>query len=62
MLRQLVGGGSYLSCSQPVLAAGIGSANAADITISWPSGVTSRHRVAANSRVTIVEPPAGGQE
>ncbi|RMF43364.1 MAG: CRTAC1 family protein [Planctomycetota bacterium] len=54
--RQLIGGGSYLSCSQQEILAGLGSARAAKVTVSWPSGQLTRHDVRAGQPTTLVEP------
>lgn len=56
MIRQLYGGGSYLSQSQQELFFGVGSAKVVDIDVSWPSGRTQRlEGVSANQQLTVVE-------
>lgn len=56
MVRQLCGGGSYLSQSQQELFLGLGTADSADITVWWPSGKESQlTKVDANQVLTILE-------
>lgn len=57
MVRQLYGGGSYLSQSEQVLSFGWPENTAAKLSIQWPSGrLTDIQDVAANQRMLLVEP------
>lgn len=49
----------YASSSEPVVRFGLGSATAADVEITWPSGIVQHLRsVAANRVVPVTEPSA----
>lgn len=58
LLRQIRGGSSYASSSDPTLHFGCGSAKVVDeLTVRWPSGRTiTLANVPCNLRLTIVEP------
>ena len=58
-IRQIKGGGSYLSSSDPRLMFGLGPARSVDmVVVDWPSGVTQTLRgVPADQTLTVVEPP-----
>lgn len=57
MSRQLVGGGSYLSQSQPELFFRWPSGDSATVQIDWPSGRQTRfENVPARQRLLLVEP------
>jgi hypothetical protein len=51
LVRELVGGGSYLSASSYELIIGTGAAESADVEVAWPSGRTQRW-----SQVTVDRP------
>ena len=55
-VRQLAGGGSYLSQSQPVLFFGLGKADSAKLAIHWPDGSSQvLEEVDANQTLTIIQ-------
>jgi enediyne biosynthesis protein E4 len=57
MVRQLYGGGSYLSQSQPELFFHWPEEDPVDVQVEWPSGKTSRVAgVAPGQRLIVVEP------
>ncbi len=57
MIRQVYGGGSYLSQSENILSWGWPEQAAADLTVHWPSGAVSQLRgLSPNQEVTLVEP------
>lgn len=59
--RQVTSGGMYLSGSDPGLAFAMGDREAAEATITWPSGRSRTVRVLANHAYEV-EPPAEGGE
>ena len=57
MARQLHGGGSYLSQSQPELGWGWSGSEPAQLSVLWPNGRETRLvNVKPNQRLTLVEP------
>ncbi|MYA34635.1 MAG: CRTAC1 family protein, partial [Gemmatimonadales bacterium] len=57
--RQVTSGGLYLSGSDPGLTFAMGDGEAAEATITWPSGRSRTVRVLANHAYEVA-PPAGG--
>ncbi len=50
------GGTGFMSQDSLWLTLPMGNATEAILTVDWPAGGTSRHRVSTNTRVTILEP------
>ncbi len=58
--RQVTSGGMYLSGSDPGLTFAMGDRDAAEATITWPSGRSRTVRVLANHAYEVRPPPDGG--
>jgi hypothetical protein len=61
--QEVMSQSSYLSCNDPRLHFGLGSAPSADLDIRWPSGVTQViKQVKADQILTLREPTASVRE